>query len=53
MKDPQAICILEEAETFMQTAGRASWQDYSYFKQRLINAGCYGYEKQLADILNL
>lgn len=53
MGDPVASCILEEARRFMKNRTSASWSDYNYFKQRLIDAGCYGYEKVLADILKL
>lgn len=49
----QADKILEDAKRFMSNKKSASWQDYNRFKQRLIEAGCYGYERELADILNI
>lgn len=45
--------IIQEARIFMQSKRRATWSDYNAFKQRLINAGCYGQERLLANILNL
>ena len=45
--------ILNEAKRFMKNRRRATWHDYNRFKLKLINAGCYGYEKDLADILKL
>ena len=48
-----AEVILSAARKFMRNRRRATWKDYNRFKLRLINAGCYGYEQQLADILKL
>lgn len=45
--------ILDEAKTFMKSRRSASWSDYNYFKQKLIAAGCYNHERELADILKL
>lgn len=53
MGDKVANDILDEARQFMKNNRKASWADYNYFKQKLLNADCYGYEKELADILKL
>ena len=53
MKNTEGEIIIEEAKQFMKNRIKASWADYNIFKQRLIAAKCYGYEKLLADILNV
>ena len=53
MDNAEGKRIIQEARVFMRGKIRASWSDYNSFKQRLINAGCYGYERLLADILKL
>lgn len=53
MKNAEGARIIQEARRFMKGRVSASWADYNRFKQKLINAGCYGYERLLADILNI
>lgn len=49
----EAEKILDEARAFMAGRRSATWADYEHFKQELICAECYGYERELADILKL
>lgn len=49
----EAEIVLQKARDFMKTTKSASWTDYNRFKQELIELGCYGYEHELADILNI
>ena len=51
--DNTAIRILNDAKKLMKTVKHASWQDYTNFKNRLIDSGCYGYERELCNILHL
>lgn len=55
--EEEALEILEEAKAFysytVTTGGRCNYYDYEQFKSRLLDAGCYGYERQLADILHI
>lgn len=44
--------ILDEAISFA-AKHKADWTDYEYFKNRLHDAGIFGHEGQLADILKL
>lgn len=52
-----AETVLAEAQAFAdncrQEGKRPSWTDYQRYEDRLVCAGCYGYEGRLADILGL
>jgi hypothetical protein len=51
-----AMSILQDAKKFKQNCkGKRScdYHDYERFKQELLLNDCYGYEKQLADILGV
>jgi hypothetical protein len=50
------MSILQDAKKFKQNCkGKRScdYHDYERFKQELLLNDCYGYEKQLADILGV
>lgn len=52
--DPTVIAILREAAQFKETVGRTvTYSDYERYKTQLHSAGCYGYEDQLAAVLEL
>lgn len=52
--DTIAMSILQEAKKFKDSLHRCcDYQDYETFKQKLHLYNCYGYEKQLADILGV
>lgn len=49
--------VLEEAAQFRneckQRGTHPDWNDYEYFKHKLIDYGYFGYESKLADALDL
>lgn len=56
MKDTDVVarCILKSAEAYKATLNRrCDYFDYERFKSELLANDCYGYEKQLADILEV
>ena len=53
-KEDVAKGILNDARAFKKSIHRGcDYQDYERFKQQLLMNDCYGYEKQLADILGV
>lgn len=51
--DVTAEQLLEEVKKFGRSVVGSSWQDYERFKTMFHNHGLYGYEKDIADALNL
>lgn len=49
--------IMKEAKTFYKSVAKngkqPTWHDYEYFKKKLHDNGIFGYEYQIADILNI
>lgn len=49
--------ILDDAQKLYDSrkakGKKCNYYDYNYFKMQLIDAGCFGYEKDLADILHV
>ena len=48
---------MKEAKTFYKSVAKngkqPTWHDYEYFKKKLHDNGIFGYEYQIADILNI
>jgi len=50
----KAEAIIASAKAYCERSTRKmTYIDYEAFKKDLINNGCYGYEKQLADALKI
>ena len=52
MSNPDVSMLLEEIREYKEN-NVVGWKDYEHFKQLFINLGIYGYEKDIADALDL